>query len=117
MSKEIVRHFQRTWKSYDAWYDGHQALYQSELAALKKAVPSGEGLEIGVGTGRFAAPLGVRFGLDPAWNMRRLAKKRKILVIQGLGESLPFKNESKSGFGEGGFVVLKAKKGVLRTDV
>jgi ubiquinone/menaquinone biosynthesis C-methylase UbiE len=94
MKREIIDHFQRTWKDYDEWYDAHRALYQSELTALKKAVPSGIGLEIGVGTGRFAAPLAVRFGLDPAINMLRLAKKRGVQSVQGLGESLPFKNES-----------------------
>ena len=93
MKREIVDHFEKTWKSYDEWFDGHQALYQSELAALKKVVPSGAGLEIGVGTGRFAAALAVRFGLDPAIHMLQLAKKRGILVVQGLGESLPFKDE------------------------
>jgi len=94
MKREIVDHFEKTWKSYDEWFDGHQALYQSELAALKKVVPYGAGLEIGVGTGRFAVPLGVRFGLDPAFKVLRLAKKRGIRVVQGLGESLPFKDKS-----------------------
>jgi SAM-dependent methyltransferase len=94
MDREIIDHYQKTWKDYDGWYDAHPALYQSELAVLKKVVPSGAGLEIGVGTGRFAAPLGVRFGLDPAINMLRLAKKRRILVVQGQGENLPFKDES-----------------------
>lgn len=94
MKREIIDHYQKSWKDYDEWFDTHQALYQSELATLEKAVPPGVGLEIGVGTGRFAAPLGVRFGLDPAINMLRLAKKRGIQVVQGLGENLPFKNES-----------------------
>jgi len=94
MNTEIIDHFQRTWKDYDERYDAHPALYQSELAALKKVVPSGVGLEIGVGTGRFAAPLGVRFGLDPAIIMLQLAKKRRIRVVQGLGESLSFEDES-----------------------
>ena len=94
MKKEIIDHFERTSKDYDEWYDAHQALYQSEIEAMKKVVPSGAGLEIGVGTGRFAAPLDVRFGLDPAIKMLRLAKKRGICVVQGLGESLPFKADS-----------------------
>jgi ubiquinone/menaquinone biosynthesis C-methylase UbiE len=94
MNREIIDHFNRTWQDFDKWFDGHQALYQSELAALKMAVSLGAGLEIGVGTGRFAAPLGVRFGLDPAINMLRAAKKRGISVVQGVGESLPFKGES-----------------------
>jgi ubiquinone/menaquinone biosynthesis C-methylase UbiE len=94
MNKKIIHHFQKTWMDYDRWYDVHPALCQSELAALKKVVPSGAGLEIGVGTGRVAAPLGVRFGLDPAINMLWLAKKRGIRVVQGLGESLPFEDQS-----------------------
>ena len=94
MKREIIDHFEKTWKDYDEWFDGHQALYQSELAALKMAVPSGAGLEIGVGTGRFATPLAVRFGLDPAMNMLTLAKKRGISVVQGTGEALPFKEET-----------------------
>jgi ubiquinone/menaquinone biosynthesis C-methylase UbiE len=64
------------------------------LAALESLVSSGAGLEIGVGTGRFAAPVGVRFGLDPAVSMLRLAKKRGLLVVQGVGERLPFKDGS-----------------------
>jgi ubiquinone/menaquinone biosynthesis C-methylase UbiE len=94
VKKEIIDHFEKTWKSYDAWFETHRALYQTELAALEALAPRGAGLEIGVGTGRFAAPVGVRFGLDPAIHMLRLAKKRGLLVVQGLGENLPFKDES-----------------------
>ena len=94
MNDEIIRHFETTWKDYDAWYDRHPALYRTELAALQRVVPSGLGLEIGVGTGRFAAPLGVQFGLDPAIGMLRLAKERGLLVAHGRGERLPFKDGS-----------------------
>ncbi len=66
MKREIIEHFDRTWNDYDQWFNEHQALYETELAALRLAVPTGAGLEIGVGTGRFAAPLRVRYGLDPA---------------------------------------------------
>jgi SAM-dependent methyltransferase len=94
MRKEIIDHFDKTWEEYDAWYDSHPALYQSELAALKPVVPSGSGLEIGAGTGRFATPLGVRFVLDPAIRMLRLAKKRGLQAVQGVGERIPFQDES-----------------------
>jgi ubiquinone/menaquinone biosynthesis C-methylase UbiE len=87
--------FQGTAASYDAWYDAHPALYRTELAALKRAVPSrGRGLEIGVGTGRFAAPLGVRYGLDPSPGMLDLARRKGIRTVQGFGEAVPFKAES-----------------------
>ena len=94
MNREIVSYYEKNWQEYDAWYDTHQALYQSEIKALEKAMPSGLGLEIGVGTGRFASSLSVRFGLDLSFNMLKLARQRNINAVQGLGENLPFKNES-----------------------
>jgi len=51
---------------YDRWYERHPAAYAAELAALRALRPSfRRGLEVGVGTGRFAAPLGVAFGVRP----------------------------------------------------
>ena len=93
MAKDIVEHFQKSWREYDDWYDAHPALYRTELAALKKAVPRrGTGLEVGVGTGRIAAPLSVRFGLDPSLGMLGLARRKGIQVVQGFGEALPFRS-------------------------
>ena len=58
---------------------------------MKKVVPKkGRGLEIGVGTGRFAQPLGVAFGIDPSKKMLEIAKKRGIKTFVGEGENLPF---------------------------
>lgn len=95
MAEDIVGHFQETWKEYDDWYDVHPALYRTELAALKKAVPRrGTGLEVGVGTGRIAAPLSVRFGLDPSPGMLGLARRKGIQVVTGFGEALPFRSGS-----------------------
>lgn len=51
---------------------------------------SGRGLEIVVGTGRFAAPLGVEFGIDPAAEMLCYAKARGIRVARAMAEALPF---------------------------
>jgi ubiquinone/menaquinone biosynthesis C-methylase UbiE len=94
MVREKVSYYDKNWKEYDKWYDRHQAIYQSEIKALEKTVPSGRGLEIGVGTGRFAHAFSVPVGLDPSFNMLKLAKKRNIKVVQGFGEWLPFKKES-----------------------
>ena len=54
----------------------------------------GEGLEVGVGTGRFAAPLGVRVGIDPAKAMGKIAMERGIEVRYGVGENLPCEDSS-----------------------
>ena len=94
MSEEKVEYYDQNWREYDEWYDRHPAIYQSELNVLKKTIPSGAGLEIGVGTGRFASPLSVEFGLDPPFNMLKLSEQRGVTVIRGVGENLPFKNES-----------------------
>lgn len=77
---------------YDAWYEAHGAAYQSELLAVRALAPvGGRGLEIGVGTGRFAAPLGVRVGLDPSPAMLGYARRRGIAGVRGAGEALPFR--------------------------
>ena len=51
-------------------------------------------LEVGVGTGRFAAPLGIRVGIEPASSMRRVAQRRGINVVGVVAEHLPFKHSS-----------------------
>jgi ubiquinone/menaquinone biosynthesis C-methylase UbiE len=84
--------FDLHWRQYDAWYDKQEAVYTSELKALRRLRPSGLGLEVGVGTGRFAAPLSTTFGLDPSLPMLRLAQERGIRTVQGTAENLPFKN-------------------------
>jgi SAM-dependent methyltransferase len=76
---------------YDRWFQRHEAAYHSELLAIRALLPwKGRGLEIGVGTGRFAAPLGVQVGLDPALAMLARAGQRQIKVVQGIAEALPF---------------------------
>jgi len=51
---------------------------------------SGRGLEIGVGSARFAAPLGVQVGVDPSPAMLDLAAARGVEVVAGTAEHLPF---------------------------
>ena len=85
-----VEVFHRWADEYDRWFDRRRALYLSEIAALRAVLPQGRGLEVGVGTGRFAAPLGVPFGVEPARGMALLAKERGIEVCIGTAEALPF---------------------------
>jgi ubiquinone/menaquinone biosynthesis C-methylase UbiE len=85
--------FDKYYKKYDAWYDRNKFAYLSELTAIRKVLPKkGKGLEIGVGTGRFASRLGISYGVDPSLNMIELAKKRGIKAEAAKGESLPFNN-------------------------
>jgi SAM-dependent methyltransferase len=78
---------------YEAWFQRHAAAYYSELLAVRAMLPChGWGVEIGVGTGRFAAPLGIKVGLDPSIAMLAYAIERGICGIQGIAEALPFKD-------------------------
>ena len=83
--------FDSKYKQYDRWYDEHEFVYLSEVEALKKVVPRNKkGLEIGVGTGRFAEKLGISLGIDPSLKMINIAKRRGISVCLGVGEDLSF---------------------------
>ena len=76
---------------YEAWFGKHEAAYISELLALRPFVPwEGRGIEIGVGSGRFAAPLGVQVGVDPSAAMLAQARLRGIEAVEGVAENLPF---------------------------
>jgi ubiquinone/menaquinone biosynthesis C-methylase UbiE len=87
--------FERYHRRYDDWFVRHAAAYQSELLAIRALLPwRGLGLAIGVGTGRFAAPLGVQVGIDPAREMLSYATNRGISAIQAVAEALPFADNS-----------------------
>lgn len=85
--------FDKYYKRYDTWYDKYKFAYLSELEALRKILPKrGKGLEVGVGTGRFAAPLGIHYGIDPSKNMVKASRERGIDARLGVGENLPFED-------------------------
>jgi len=87
--------FNKYYKKYDFWYDTHQFAFMSELQAIKNVFPKNRrSLEIGVGTGRFAAALKITIGIDPSLKMLRLAEKRGLNVYQGFGENIPFLHDA-----------------------
>ena len=87
--------FDKHAEEYDNWYEGSLA-FEIELAALRSLHTEirGPGMEIGVGTGRFARELGLKFGLDPAWKPLVLACGRGILCCQSFGEQLPVRDRT-----------------------
>lgn len=87
--------FEEHHERYEAWFGKHEPVYLSELLALRPFVPwEGRGIEIGVGSGRFAAPLGVQVGLDPSPAMLAYAAARGIETVEGVAEHLPFPDAS-----------------------
>ncbi len=76
---------------YEEWFEKNRFVYEAELRAVKELLPTkGESIEIGVGSGRFAVPLGIRLGIDPSLKMAEIAGKRGIEVHEGVAEDLPF---------------------------
>jgi SAM-dependent methyltransferase len=80
---------------YEQWFDDYEPVYLSELEAIRKVLPaSGAGVEIGVGSGLFAAPLGIRNGCDPSPVMLKKAIERGIYAVEGVAESLPYRDST-----------------------
>ncbi|WP_321326783.1 class I SAM-dependent methyltransferase [Thiomicrorhabdus sp.] len=75
--------------TYDEWFDENPDIYQAEISAVKQLLPSGKGIEIGAGSGRFTAPLKIDTGIEPALAMREQAKLRGLSLIEGTAEQLP----------------------------
>jgi len=91
----MISVFAEAAQEYDGWFDRHAPVYQSELRALQTFLPpAGRGLEIGAGTGRFAAPLGIEVGVEPARAMAAIARSRGLKVCAAYGEELPFRQET-----------------------
>jgi ubiquinone/menaquinone biosynthesis C-methylase UbiE len=80
---------------YDQWFEKHGDIYTAQVRMFHNALPDyGRGLEIGIGSGRFALPLGIRFGIDPSGKLAHMAKNRGIEVVVGEGEHLPYRSGS-----------------------
>ena len=90
-----IEPFEKHTAEYEAWFERNKYAYLSELQAVKELIPNqGIGVEIGVGSGLFAAPLRIKHGVEPSPKMRKLAEKRGIAVMDGVAEKLPYKNKS-----------------------
>ena len=77
-------------EEYDEWFVRNKAKYDAELRALRCFIPSNcNGLEVGVGSGKFASPLGIKTGVEPAQKMADKARKLGIHVLPGIAEDLP----------------------------
>jgi SAM-dependent methyltransferase len=88
-----VEPFERYTREYEEWFETNHFAYLSELQAIREKFPGkGRALEIGVGSGRFAAPLGINIGVEPSRNMGKLAGQKGIRVVAGIAERLPFRD-------------------------
>ena len=77
MSRDV---FEEYAEDYDRWFDEHHDEYLAELSRIMKVLPAPDSrsVEVGVGSGRFAAPLGIGLGIEPSRALGRMARQRGI---------------------------------------
>lgn len=89
-----IKTFDEYAENYDEWFDRYNYAYESELNSIREFIPKhGLGVEIGVGTGRFAKPFSISIGVEPAEGMAEIAESRGITVHNTTAEDLPFCKE------------------------
>ena len=88
-----IEPFEKYTDQYEDWFVQNRFAYQSEIEAVRPHLPyRGWGFEIGVGSGLFAEPFGIHFGVEPSKKMRALATRRGVTVVEGVAEDLPLEN-------------------------
>lgn len=89
-----IEQFNKYVDEYEKWYEFFPEVYQSELLAIKEQLGKLpqyiRGIEVGLGTGRFAKPLGIKEGVEPSEEMSVKATKKGIEVVKGVAENLPY---------------------------
>ncbi|HZD16777.1 MAG TPA: class I SAM-dependent methyltransferase [Actinomycetota bacterium] len=94
------RMFDEHAQEYDAWFLKNQSILTSEVLLLERLLRTpGKALSVGCGSGLFEQllrtrhGLEVRYGVEPAEGMARIAERRGLTVRRGTAENLPFEDE------------------------
>ncbi|MCK5035134.1 MAG: methyltransferase domain-containing protein [Candidatus Sabulitectum sp.] len=87
-----IEPFEKHSDAYDEWFKKNIDLYEAELETIRQFIPppGAKGVEVGVGSGKFAAPLGIKIGVEPSEKMAIKARMQGINVYPGVAEDLPF---------------------------
>ncbi|MBN1408693.1 MAG: class I SAM-dependent methyltransferase [Calditrichaceae bacterium] len=89
-----IEPFEKYYDQYEDWFVKNKFAFKAEIEAVRKHIPEhSRGIEIGVGSGLFAEPLGIHIGLEPSREMRTIAVKRGVDVVEGIAEHLPFMDD------------------------
>lgn len=84
--------FEKFSDRYDEWFERNCDAYHAELEAIRQVMPPfpARGLEVGIGSGKFAVPLGIKIGVEPSEKMAIKAERQGIRVFRNVAEKLPF---------------------------
>jgi len=87
--------FDKYLDEYEKWFEENRYVYQSEVEAIRHFIPAGKkGIEIGIGTGRFAIPLNIKEGIEPSVEMRDYSLRLGLIVYKDTAENLSLENNS-----------------------
>jgi len=97
--------FDENYEQYEEWFENNKYAYLSELKAVKHFIPESKrgidlvgitsnGVEIGIGSGKFAVPLGIKVGIEPSKEMAKLARAKGLQIYDSVGENLLFESSS-----------------------
>jgi SAM-dependent methyltransferase len=90
-----IEPFEKHTQEYEDWFEENKYAYKSEINAIRSILPDFKnGIEIGIGSGRFAIPFGITSGVEPSAKMAEIAQDHGIEVIEGVGEDLPIESDS-----------------------
>ena len=79
---------------YEKWFTTYRYVYLSKIEVIKRLIPKfGTGIEIGMGSGLFAEPLGISLGVEPSSVMRNESHEIHLFQPVLFGEFLPFRND------------------------
>ncbi|WP_372920269.1 class I SAM-dependent methyltransferase [Salegentibacter sp.] len=88
--------FETNVAEYEAWFDRFPAVFESEIIAIRRhfqELPENIlGIEVGMGSGRYAKALGIKEGVEPATSLRKLATEKGLEVVKATAEHLPYKD-------------------------
>jgi len=87
-----IKPFEKHSDRYDEWFEKNRDVYHAEVETIRQLtpVPPAKGVEVGVGSGKFAVPLGIKIGVEPSEQMAIKAEKQGIQVFRDVAENLPF---------------------------
>ncbi len=91
-----IKPFEKYSDRYDEWFEKNNDIYHAELETIRQLMPPlpGNGLEVGVGSGKFAVPLGIKIGVEPSEKMAIKAERQGIRVFRHVAENLPFSDSA-----------------------
>lgn len=88
-----IEPFEHHLDQYEAWFEQNPLAYESEVHAIRSLWPvNAHSVEIGVGSGLFAAPLAIQVGVEPSAAMRQKAEERGVTAIEGTAELIPLED-------------------------